>query len=360
MRVALDATPLIGIRTGIGTFVDEIVRGLNSSVIDGDLINVIEYTLSVGARRRGDIRGVWVPIPAGQAPTLWRRTKRPLIERFTGKIDLVHGTNYLVPPSKAPRLVTVHDLSFVHDPVAAPAPVARFDRAVADAVQSGATIHALSNYVAEEIAQRYGAEKIVVVSPGVHIKSVPASAKGNAKEFILALGATVHRKRIPTLVRAFERVCEELKEIQLYIVGPPGDDEGAVKAAIKKLPLSVQKRVLRIGRVNDLERDRLLADASLLAHPSEYEGFGLPVIEAMAAKTPVITTTGGSLAEVAADAAVLVEPENIDDLATGILHILSSPETRQTLIEKGQVRAAEYSWESTAKGLINVYRDIAM
>jgi glycosyltransferase involved in cell wall biosynthesis len=161
-------------------------------------------------------------------------------------------------------------------------------------------------------------------------------------------------------VRAFERVCEELKEIQLYIVGPPGDDEGAVKAAIKKLPLSVQKRVLRIGRVNDLERDRLLADASLLAHPSEYEGFGLPVIEAMAAKTPVITTTGGSLAEVAADAAVLVEPENIDDLATGILHILSSPETRQTLIEKGQVRAAEYSWESTARGLINVYRDIAM
>ena len=84
------------------------------------------------------------------------------------------------------------------------------------------------------------------------------------------------------------------------------------------------------------------------------------MIEAMAAKTPVITTTGGSLAEVAADAAVLVEPENIDDLATGILHILSSPETRQTLIEKGQVRAAEYSWESTARGLINVYRDIAM
>lgn len=359
MRVALDATPLIGIRTGIGTFVDEIIRGINSSVIDEDPINVIEYTLSVGARRRGETRGVWVPIPAGQAPTLWRRTKGPLIERFTGKIDLVHGTNYLVPPSKAPRLVTVHDLSFVHDPVAAPAPVARFDRAVADAVQSGATIHALSNHVAEEIAQRYGAEKIVVVSPGVHIKSVPSSANGNTKAFILALGATVHRKRIPTLVRAFQQVCEELKEIHLYIVGPAGDDEGAVKAAIKKLPLSAQKRVLRIGRVDDLERDRLLADASLLAHPSEYEGFGLPVIEAMAAQTPVITTTGGSLAEVAADAAVLVEPENIDELAAGILHIMSSPATRQTLIEKGKARAAEFSWESTARGLIKVYRDIA-
>ena len=156
-----------------------------------------------------------------------------------------------------------------------------------------------------------------------------------------------------------EMCIRDSKEIELYIVVPHGDDEGAVKAAIKKLPLSAQKRVVRIGRVDDRERDRLLADASLLAHPSEYEGFGLPVIEAMAARTPVITTTGGSLAEVAADAAFLVEPGDIRELATGILHILSSSETRKTLIEKGQIRAAEFSWESTTEGLINVYKDIA-
>jgi hypothetical protein len=177
MRVALDATPLIGTRTGIGVFVAELLRSMQALKQEGVDIEIAPYTLSVGARLRGKTQGAWVPIPAGKAPAVWRRFKGPRIEKFVGEVDVVHGTNYLVPPSTHPRLVTVHDLSFLRDPVAVPAPIARFDRAIADAVNSGAVVHAISNYVADEIRDRYAPSDVRVVYPGVH----PPSAEHGAE-----------------------------------------------------------------------------------------------------------------------------------------------------------------------------------
>ena len=163
MRVALDATPMIGTRTGIGVFVAELLRAIQAMKRRGADVEVTAYTLSVRARLRGETQGVWVPLPASRAPTVWRWFKGPRIETFIKKVDVVHGTNYLVPPSTHPRVVTVHDLSFLHDSGAAPAAIARFDRAVADAVNSGAVVHTISNYVAEEIRDRYRAPDVRVV-----------------------------------------------------------------------------------------------------------------------------------------------------------------------------------------------------
>ncbi|MED5542383.1 MAG: glycosyltransferase family 1 protein, partial [Actinomycetota bacterium] len=94
MRVALDATPLIGIRTGIGVFVAESLRSMRAMKQEGVDLEIATYTLSVGARLRGKTQGVWVPRPAGKAPTVWRRFKGPRIEKFVGEVDVVHGTNY--------------------------------------------------------------------------------------------------------------------------------------------------------------------------------------------------------------------------------------------------------------------------
>ena len=354
MRVALDATPLIGTRTGIGVFVAELFHSMQALEQEGIDIEIAPYTLSVGARLRGQTQGAWVPIPAGKAATVWRRFKGPRIERFVGEVDVVHGTNYLVPPSSHPRLVTVHDLSFLREPVAASGPIERFDRAVADAVNTGAVVHANSNYVADEIRDRYAAPDIRVVYPGVHPRLPSTEPKGTTP-VLVTLGATQRRKGISDLIRAFGLIAQANKSVELHIIGPAGDDENRTNQLVGRLPASIAERVQRIGFVDNEERDRRIADATILVHPSHYEGFGLPVVEAMASGTPVVTTTGGAIPEIAGDAALMVDPGDVDALASALIHVLGDEQTRAHLIQAGRDRSARFSWADTASELIDVY-----
>ena len=355
MRVALDATPMIGTRTGIGVFVDELLREIRGMERRGIDVEIATYTLSVRARLRGQTQGAWVPLPASRAPTVWRWFKGPRIETFVRGVDVVHGTNYIVPPSVHPRVVTVHDLSFLRDPGAAPASTARYDRAVADAVNSGAVVHTISNHVAEEIIDRYGAPDVRVVYPGVHPRR-PREQGENRRPVLLALGATQRRKGLCDLVKAFELVAQVNKNVELHIVGPRGDDEVRLNRLIRRLPRDIAARVQRIGFVSDQERDRRVADAAILVHPSHYEGFGFPIVEAMASGTPVVTTSGGAIPEIAQDAALLVDAGDADALAGALMKVLKDEETRERLVRAGRERAAMYSWADTANGVVDLYR----
>jgi len=357
MRVALDATPMIGTRTGIGVFVTELLHSMQAMQQRGNDVEIAVYTLSVRARLRREIEGVWVPLPASTAPTVWRWLKGPRIERFVGQVDVVHGTNYRVPPSTHPRVVTVHDLSFLHDSAVAGASIARFDRAVAYAVSSGAVVHAISNHVAEEIIERYDAPDVRVVYPGVHTRRPKKQEKGR-RPVLLALGATQRRKGLPDLVRAFELIGQMNKNVELHIVGPAGDDEDRVNRSIRQLPDAIATRVQRIGFVGEEERDQRVADATVLVHPSYYEGFGFPIVEAMALGTPVVTTTGGALPEIAQDAALMIDPGDVDALAGELIRVLEDEETQERLIEAGRQRAANFSWADTARGVVDVYRSL--
>ena len=119
--------------------------------------------------------------------------------------------------------------------------------------------------------------------------------------------------------------------------------------------VNIASRIQRIGLVGDDERDRRVADATILVHPSHYEGFGLPVVEAMASGTPVVTTTAGAIPEIAGDAALMVDPGDVDALASALVHVLGDEQTRAHLIKAGRNRAARFSWADTASGLIEVY-----
>ena len=358
MRVALDATPMIGTRTGIGLFVAELRGAMQAMRARGADVEVAAYTLSVRARLRGETQGVWVPLPASRAPTVWRWFKGPRIETFIRKVDVVHGTNYLVPPSTHPRVVTVHDLSFLHDSGAAPAAIARFDRAVADAVNSGAVVHTISNYVAEEIRDRYRAPDVRVVYPGVHSRRPKAQEKDH-RPVLLALGATQRRKGLPDLVKAFELIGRVNKDVELHIVGPAGDDEDRVNRAVRQLPDAVATRVRRIGFVGEEERDRRVAHASVLVHASHYEGFGFPLVEAMASDTPVVSTSGGAIPEIVEDAALMVEPGDVRALAGAVIQVMEDQETREQLIRVGRERAARFRWADTADGIVDIYRSFS-
>lgn len=345
----MDASPLIGARTGVGVFVAGLIEALRSR----DDVEVAEYTVSVGARRAGTVQGVWVPMPARIAPVIWQRGRMP-IERFTGQVDVVHGTNYVVPASRARRVVSVYDLSYVHDADVVPRNVAGFDRIVGAAVRSGAAVHTMSEHVADELRARYGVTDISVVAGGLSPALLAApvrSGRVSGPPAVLSLGTTTRRKRVPLLIEAFSSLTTDA---QLRIVGPAGDDEPAVGAALERLPDPVRARVHRVGRVDDAVRDHELRTAAVLAFASEYEGFGFPVLEAMAVGTPVVTTLGGSLAEVAGDAAVVVDGD-ASSLADGIAQVLGDHELGQHLAQRGRARASTFTWSAAVDAMLECY-----
>ena len=146
-------------------------------------------------------------------------------------------------------------------------------------------------------------------------------------------------------------------DAELLIVGPPGDDEEAVGRAIERLGPAVAARITRTGHVDDGTRDRVLADASVLVFARDYEGFGFPVLEAMAAGTPVVTTTGGSLSEVAGDAAVLVPTGEAASLAAAVDRVLDDEGLRSQLAAAGRVRAGLFDWSRAVDGMIELYEE---
>ena len=280
MRVAIDATPLIGSRTGIGVFVEELLRSFRDYIPDDAGYEVAQYTLSLKAGIAGSAHGHWVPLPARASSYLWRTFGGPKIERFVGNVDVVHGTNFVVPPSNVPRVISVHDLSFLNEARSFRNSNRRFDHSVREAVNSGATVHTISEYVAEEIRDRYGAQDVHVVYPGVEQKTiVPKTVQ--ERPTLLAVGATHKRKGLVDLIKAFHLVARQNENVQLQLVGPAGNDEENLDQSIKKLPIKIRNRVHRLGYVSREHRDQLIGNATILVHPSHYEGFGFPVLEAV-------------------------------------------------------------------------------
>ena len=355
MRVAIDATPLIGIRTGIGVFLEGLLDSLNELGEQEDAIEIAEYTVSFSARLRGYTRGTWVPLPAAQAPAIWQIFNAPKIERFLGGIDLVHGTNYVVPASTAPQVLTVHDLSYLDNRFVEKSFGRRLHRSVENAVQSGATIHTISNFVAEEIRDKYPTSDVRVVYPGVPQRTTGSPSRTPT---IVSVGATQKRKGINDLVQAFEIVAHLNQEVELQIVGPPGDSEQEIQTSIRALPAKIRNRVHRIGFVDQLVRDQLIAGATILAHPSHYEGFGFPILEAMATGVPVVTTTGGAIPEVVGQAAVTVTPGDVQELAAAISDMLENENSRSALIASGLERSQKFTWEATAQEMLALYTSL--
>lgn len=364
MRVALDATPLVGARSGVGRFVAELAAALGARP-DVELAGWVASTRALVARRdRPLVEGLdvgWFPLPAVVATRLWRHIGWPAHERFVGSVDVVHGTNFVVPPTRAAgRVVTVHDLSYVHDRDEMPASIARFDDLVAWAVRGGAAVHVPSAYVAGEVAERYPGADITVVHEGA---PVPwgAGARRDGPPTIVAVGTALRRKRFPLLVEAFGLVAADPAhaDARLCLVGAEGPDSQAVEAAVERLPPPVRGRVRLAGRLDERELRRVVGGAAVVAVPSTYEGFGLPVLEAMAAGVPVVATRAGSLPEVAGDAARLVAADDAAALATGIADVLADDTLAAHLAEAGLARAATFTWDATAAGLVALYERVA-
>lgn len=364
LDVALDVTPLLGARSGVGHFVAEIL-----DVIGGSPgIGLVPYALSFRALRGWAGAGLpagtrLLPFPAGPAITAWARLDQPSAERWLTPAGVVHGTNFVVPPCRgAAAVVTVHDCSFARFPELCSPAVRRFAPALRRAVDRGAWVHTPSQFVAQEAAEILRTERVVTVPHGVPRIALPAVPLGGLvgdSPFVLALGTLEPRKNVPRLVAAFGPVVATHPGLRLLVAGADGPARPAVEAARAALPTTVARRVHLAGYVDERTRATLLARASVFAYPSLYEGFGFPVLEAMAAGTPVVAGAAGAVPEVAGDGALLVDPTDVDAIAEGLSRLLDDPELSDGLIRAGRLRAAGYSWRRAAEGLAELYRRAA-
>ncbi len=381
LPVAFDATAGLGRTTGVGTFASSTLRRL----AERPGLAMRAYALTWRGR---DGLAAAVPPgvevrnrPAAARPlrALWSRMDFPPAEIWTGRVDVVHGTNYVVPPTRrAGALVSVFDLTPVHFPEMCTRDTLAYPGLIARAVARGAWVHTCSEFVADEIRATFPVDpdRVVVVPAGVTAdRSVDSFARvGDAVSrldrdddpFLLALGTVEPRKDLPALVAAFDRLAAERPRLRLVVAGPDGwgtaDYDAAVAAATHR------DRIDRVGWVGPAELPMLLANAAVLVYPSRYEGFGLPPLEAMAAGVPVVTTDAGSLPEVVGDAAVMVSaralvedrPAGVRALADAIAGVLDSDdEARAAWIRRGRARAASFDWDDTAAGLDALYHRVA-
>jgi len=332
-------------------------------------VGLIPYALSLRARRGNAATAVLpagtrlLPFPAAAAITAWGRLDQPSTERWLAPAAVVHGTNFVVPPCRgAGAVVTVHDCAFALHPELCSPEVRRFGAALRRAVARGAWVHTPSEFIAREATEILGTDRVVAVPHGVPRIAMPAAPLGGLvgdSPFVLALGTLEPRKNVPRLITAFGTVAARHPGLQLLVAGPDGPARPAVLAARAALPGAIGQRVHLAGYVDEPTRATLLARASVYAYPSLYEGFGFPVLEAMAAGTPVVAGAAGAVPEVAGEGALLVDPTDTDAIAEAINRVLDDPGLADELQWRGRRQAAGYSWRRAADGLVALYRRAA-
>jgi glycosyltransferase involved in cell wall biosynthesis len=267
--------------------------------------------------------------------------------------DLAHF-NYVIPPGYRGRaVVTVHDLSFERFPELMPLrDRLLFRTLVPRSVARAARVLAVSEWTKRDLVERYGVaeEKVVVTPNGVDEVFRPNGSAPQRPPYALFVGAIQPRKDPLTALRALALLDGELG---LVVVGPEKHGAHELRTAVRELGLG--SRVEFAGHVEHDQLAALYRGAACLVFPSRYEGFGLPVLEAMASGTPVVAAATGALPEIAGDAAVLVEPADPGALAGGIERALAD---RERLVAAGLERARLFKWADTARRTLDVYREL--
>jgi glycosyltransferase involved in cell wall biosynthesis len=382
VRAVIDARPALDPRrTGVGHYTQQLIRYLPH--VDPDDRYVAWYLHARGILRRPrlfeDVRAPNLEEAASRfparvfQPVSWR-LRVPRIEWLAGGFDVLLATNFLPPPTGRMRrtVLVVHDLAFERYPETAPQIDARWRRRFAAAVRGCGSIIVPSISAKGDLVAAHGIpeERVHAIPHGVdaaafgavHEDRVARAGErfGIAGRYVVFVGGLEPRKNLVRLVRAF---AASGSDATLVLAGgrvrwfPTEVDR--VRAEIRSLPGAVASRVVLTGYVSEEDKRALLAGAEALAYPSLYEGFGFPVLEAMAAGTPVLTSNVSSLPELVGDDAVLVDPRDEEAIAAGLARLLEDRGLRERLTGAGRARAARFTWEATAQRTAEVLRSVA-
>ena len=374
MRLGFDLRPFLTHETGVGVY----FRNLLFELARLDREN--EYCLFSAswkdrfapdrlppfARRR--VRDLRVPVRA--VNFAWYRLGRPRLDWIFGApLDLTHSPTPLPLPTRGRKIVTVCDLFFMDYPGKADAEARRhFLKRTAESLRAADGVVTISEFTAAALRERFGldAAKIIVTPLGLSrpfLEDAPPGGEEATRrtyalpeEFLLFVGATEPRKNLPRLIEALSIVRKTYRPVPLVIVGREGGDQARVLAEIKARGLEGGVRFL--GYLPEPEVRALYRAAAAFVFPSYCEGFGLPLLEAMACGLPSAASGVSALPEVGGDAALYFRPEDPGDIAAKIIRLLSDRDLRADLRARGRARARAFTWEKTAAATLAFYREV--
>lgn len=374
MRIGIDISQIVFRGTGVATYTKNLVDSLleidkeNEYVLFGSSLRLKHFLDNYHTTYSSQSEARFYQIPPAVFEFLWNRLHIVPIERFTGKLDVFHTSDWLEPPARCPKVTTIHDLAIFKypesfTPFGGHDIVQNLKRKLKWVKKESDLVITVSQNSKKDIVEILGIpeEKIRVVYEACNTEFTKKSTEDTEKikkkygiegDYILAVGTREPRKNLERVIEAFSAVSGQGLAVSLVIAGKPGWGEN--QSSI----INSQSSIKVLGYVPHDELPALYSGARVFVYPSLYEGFGLPVLEAMNCGCPVVTSNVSSLPEVAGDAAVLVNPESVDEIAQGIKMVIHDKKTRDAWIRRGFKRAKEFSWRRAAKETLAVYEEL--
>lgn len=352
MKIAIDISPIV-YKSGVSHYTEELVRNLlaidehNDYILVGFSLrqnaDLVEFAHSL----RGNFVTVFPKLPPTLVEPLFNTIRLP-IEIFVGKVDVFHSSDWTQPRSVAFKVSTIHDLGFMKFPGMQHPKIERVapKRLVLVRQEVDRVIAPSQATKLDLVEEGFNGKKITVIPEAASFTKAPKAEVDRVlrkfkltKPFLLAVGLNP-RKNSDRIVQAYTEVKKDLS-IDLVFFGTPSH-----------MDIASGNGVHVLGRVSDADAAALYTAAKVVVYPSLYEGFGLPVLDAFACETPVVTSIVSSLPEVAGGAAVLVDPLSVTAIAVGIRDALAR---RKVLVGRGRRELAKYSWQKMAKATLSVY-----
>lgn len=372
MNICLDIQSAVSQVAGVGRYTSQLALHLGKLVKD-DSLTLFYFDFS----RRAVIPDIANAkykacrlIPGRLAQFIWKTIRIPRFDFYAGKADLYHFPNFIIPPlSKGKRktVVTVHDMSFARFPQFAEERNLKYLTAnLKNTLKVADAVIAVSNFSAHEICELTGLskKKVFAIHQGISRDFKPAAQsavdvvknKYNlTRPYILTVGTIEPRKNIPFAIDVFEKM--KSFDGRFVIAGRLGWKCASIVEKIRGSSRAAD--IVVINDLNDADLPALYTGAKLFITTSHYEGFGFPPLEAMACGTPVISSDGGSLAEILGKAAIVIKGFKLDEWTEKTESLLTDSKSRNDLVIKGKAQAARYSWNETAQQTLKVYREIS-
>lgn len=368
MEVALELQPCCGIRTGIGLYTYELAKRLASDdtmKFQGNIFNFLNRN-----HNEASLQGISMKIstnrtmPYGVYRRLWHFLPSSY-SCFFDKTDITHFFNYIVPPRVSGKIIsTIHDMGYVRFPETLDDKnLKRITKGIQSSIARSDKLVTVSEFSKREIISLLGIpeEKVVIIYPAPSLSPEMEDFQTLCRKFpidspyILYTGTIEPRKNISLLIKAYERLKKEVGiSHKLVLVGGKGWKSDDIYQQISNSP--VTEHIILTGYVSSEEKNAFYQNASVFIFPSLYEGFGMPLVEAMVHGVPVVGSNVASLPEVVGEAGLLVSPTDEIALVQAIHTILTNQNLADSFIEKGYKQAKKFTWEQSASKLKELYK----
>lgn len=375
MKVSIELQPCLKNKSGIGVYTYELTKRLqvyNDIEIEGNIFNFLNRN-----NIKNDINGfdfkknTCTLFPYGVYRRIWKYVPVKYNFLFRGNVDIYQFFNFVIPPNISGKVITtIHDLTYILYPdTMDPSNRIRLEKDMHRTTKRADYIITISESSKNDIIKYLGIDKskIEVIYPGVdetykkilsnyEITVVKNKYNINGR-YLLYLGTLEPRKNIETIIRAYNCFKKSSKEnIKLVLAGKKGWLYDSIFKMVEEYGL--KEEVIFTDYIDDGDKAPLYQGAEIFLFPSLYEGFGIPVIEAMASRTPVITSNSSSLPEAAGNAAIITDPLDYKEISSSIERILNDYDLREKMINEGIKQANKFNWDISAEKLKNIYYDL--